>query len=69
MNNTFSFTAVLKDGTQKEFKSGEEIRSCYNRKEIFRVYLNKDNKQYPVYLDEIFFTRVNHGHLVHGAIG
>ncbi len=71
MNNNFSFTVVLKDGTQKEFKSGEDIRAYYDRKEIFRVHLNKDNKRYPVYLEEIYFTLTpkNHGHLVNGAIG
>ena len=63
-NNNLSFTAVLYDGSLKEYKSGEDIRAYYNRAEVYKVFMNYNGASTELTLDEIFDTPKKHVRLV-----
>ena len=68
MNNLISFTAVLTNGSFKEYKSGEDIRAYYTKDEVYKVFLHAPGVSWKeVDLDTIFNFPKNRGHLVHGG--
>ncbi len=70
MNNLISFTAVLNDGSFKEYKSGEDIRAYCTKDEVYKVFLHASGVPWKeIDLDTIFlfFDRCR-GHLVHGDV-
>ncbi len=67
-DSNLSFTAVFYDGTMKEYKSGEDIRSYYSRDEVYRVYVNYNGQKTVIVPDLIFDLPANREHLVNGGI-
>ena len=70
MNNLISFTAVLFNGSSKEYKSGEDIRAYYTKDEVYKVFLHAPGVSFKeIELDTIFNFPTTRGHLINGAIG
>ena len=69
MNNSkLSFTAVLYDGSMKEYKSGEEIRDYYAKDEVYKVFMWFNGERTDMNLDTIFNAPKNVSHLVNGGL-